>query len=231
MGSRKQEGLQMMLPHLKAGGYLKAGNTPGLFKHESNSIVFCLIVDDFGVKYTKKQDAEHLQGHLKTHYVITEDWKGENFIGLSLKWDYNNCTIDLSIKGYVQKALQQFEHEKLKWPQHAPSKWTAPQYGTAIQMAQPEDKSPPLDKTGIKFLMKVVRTFLYYTRAVDLIMQVALGTIAAAQANGTEATMDAAVHLLNYAAFHPEAVLHFSKSDMKLHIVGDASYASKPKAR
>jgi hypothetical protein len=98
-------------------------------------------------------------------------------------------------------------------------------------MAEPEDQSPPLDKQGIKFLMKVVGTFLYYARAVDLTMQVALGTIAAAQANGTEATVDAAIHLLNYAATHPDAVLRFTKSDMKLHIVSNTSYVSEPKAR
>jgi hypothetical protein len=49
-----------LLPRLAAGGYKEAGTTPGLFKHETNSIIFCLIVDDFGVKYIKKQDAEHL---------------------------------------------------------------------------------------------------------------------------------------------------------------------------
>jgi hypothetical protein len=76
-----------LLPCPKAGGYKEVGNTSGLFKHESNSIVFCLIVDGFRVQYTKKQDAEHPRDLLKTHYVITEDWKDENFIGLNLKWD------------------------------------------------------------------------------------------------------------------------------------------------
>jgi hypothetical protein len=48
-------------------------------------------------------------------------------------------TMDLSIKDYVQKALQHFEHDKPKRPQHVPSKWTAPQYSATIQMAEPED--------------------------------------------------------------------------------------------
>ena len=38
-------------------------------------------------------------------------------------------------------------------------------------------------------------------------MLVALGTIAAAQTKGTEATMEAAVQLLNYAATHLDATL------------------------
>jgi hypothetical protein len=56
-----------LLPSLAAGGYKEAGTTPELFKHKINSIIFCLIVDDFGVKYTKKEDAEQIQGLLKIH--------------------------------------------------------------------------------------------------------------------------------------------------------------------
>ena len=43
--------------------------------------------------------------------------------------------------------------------------------------------------------------------------------------------MEAAVHLLNYAATHPDATVRFRASDMILHIHSDASYLSKPKAR
>jgi hypothetical protein len=62
-------------------------------------------------------------------------------------------------------------------------------------------------------------------------MLVALGTLASAQTKSTEATMDAAVHLLNYAATHPEATVRFRRSDMILHIHSDASYLSEPQAR
>jgi hypothetical protein len=43
--------------------------------------------------------------------------------------------------------------------------------------------------------------------------------------------MQACVHLLNYAATHPEAVVRYHASDMILHIASDASYLSEPKAR
>jgi len=62
-------------------------------------------------------------------------------------------------------------------------------------------------------------------------MLVALGTLASQQAKGTEATMDALVHLLNYAATHPEAKIRYHASDMVLHIVSDASYLSASEAR
>jgi hypothetical protein len=39
------------------------------------------------------------------------------------------------------------------------------------------------------------------------------------------------VHLLNYAATHPDAILPYKGSEMVLHIHSDASYLSAPEAR
>lgn len=74
-------------------------------------------------------------------------------------------------------------------------------------------------------------TFLFYGRAVDNTMLVALGTVAAAQTHGTETTMDTVVQLLNYAATHPDAAIRFYGSDMILYVHSDASYLSEPNAR
>jgi hypothetical protein len=62
-------------------------------------------------------------------------------------------------------------------------------------------------------------------------MLVALGTIAAQQPNGTEATAAAIVHLLDYAATHPDAIIRYRASDMILKVHSDAFYLSTPKAR
>ena len=63
-----------------------------------------LVVDNFGVKYKGKEHAQHLAAALKQHYEVTTDWKGELFIGVNLTWDYKNCTVQLSMPNYVQKA-------------------------------------------------------------------------------------------------------------------------------
>ena len=47
-----------------------------------------LIVDDFGVKFTSKTDAQHLVTHINKIYVTTVDWDGAIFSGYHLKWDY-----------------------------------------------------------------------------------------------------------------------------------------------
>ena len=49
-----------LIPRLKAAGYYQAKHTPGLFRHKTKPVMFCLIVDDFGVQYTGKEHAEHL---------------------------------------------------------------------------------------------------------------------------------------------------------------------------
>lgn len=133
--------------------------------------------------------------------------------------------------GYVEKALQRFQHITPTWPQHAPHAWIPPQYGATTQLTNPIDDSPNLDKTQTKRLQQIIGVFLYYGRALDLTMLVALGTLAAAQAEGTQATIAACTQLLNYAATHPDAVLRYTASDMVLHIHSDASYLSESKAR
>ena len=49
-----------LIKHLQLHGYTCTGFTPGLFKHEKLDTMFSLVVDEFGVKYTHKNDALHL---------------------------------------------------------------------------------------------------------------------------------------------------------------------------
>ena len=56
----------------------------GLWRHKTRPITFTLVVDDFGVKYTTEEDAQHVVSVLRQHYDITEDWKGERYIGMYL---------------------------------------------------------------------------------------------------------------------------------------------------
>jgi hypothetical protein len=62
-------------------------------------------------------------------------------------------------------------------------------------------------------------------------MLISLNAIAAAQKNGTQATVQALVHFLNYCVTHPDATLPYRASDMILHIHSDATYLNETKAR
>ena len=74
-------------------------------------------------------------------------------------------------------------------------------------------------------------TILYYARAVDGTMLVALSAIASDQADPTKNTMKRAKLFLDYAASHPDAILTFSSSNMVLCVHSDASYLTEPKSR
>ena len=74
--------------HLKSSGYVPCKYTPGLFTHISRKISFVLCVDDFGVKYTNKADAQHLLTCLEQLYKCTTYWEGKLFLGMTLNWNY-----------------------------------------------------------------------------------------------------------------------------------------------
>ena len=80
---------------LELFGYHECNNTPGLWYHETKSITFTLVNDDFGVKYVDKSDVDHLIASLKENYALTVDWNGNLYCGISLDWDYVNRWVDI----------------------------------------------------------------------------------------------------------------------------------------
>ena len=227
-GRIANEQLQRFLaPH----GYRPVPITPGLWKHDTRDLAFSLVVDDFGVKYTSTSDAKHLMSVLRQHYTVSEEWDGARYVGLTLNWDYDARTCDISMPGYVERALQRFSHPPPTRPQDSPHAWQKPNYGAKTQYAATPDQTPVLDAANQKLVQEVIGVFLYYARAVDSTMLAALGTLATQQTKGTQATLRALTQFLNYAATHPDASVRFVASDMVLWADSDASYLSAPNAR
>ncbi len=52
-------------------GYYKSTYTLGLWWHKTQSIMFTLVVDNFGVKYDNKSDVDHLIATIKKDYSLT----------------------------------------------------------------------------------------------------------------------------------------------------------------
>jgi hypothetical protein len=61
-------------------GYIPSKFTPGLFTHKTRNIAFSLVLDDFGVKYEKKEDMDHLVKMLGDQYPIKADLKAELYL-------------------------------------------------------------------------------------------------------------------------------------------------------
>ena len=219
---------QLLARNLGPVGYYQARHTPGLWLHASRPISFVLVVDDFAVKYTGQEHADHLLKALRDHYeAVTVDWKAERYIGIQLKWDYERRTAQLSMPGYVDKILQKHQHPKPKYPVHAPHKHAEVQYGRKVQLVAPPDESPALPPAGIKRIQQVVGALLYHSRAVDSTTGVALSTLASEQSRATERTNEKLHQLLDYCATHPNATLQYKASDMILKIHSDAAFGNE----
>ena len=177
-----------LVPYLAEHGYIQSKFTAGLFSHVTRPISFCLVVDDFGVKYVGKEHALHLQKVIADKYAMTTDWSGNLYVGITLNWDYDKRTVDLSMPGYIERALARFAHPAPTRPEYAPHDWNKPQYGAPVQLTTEPDTSAALSKQGIKLVQEIVGVLLYFARAIDCTMLVALGDIAAAQTKSTEHT-------------------------------------------
>ena len=135
--------------HLAPFGYFPVSQTPGLWRHVDRRTTFTLAVDDFGIKFFSQTDANHLFDALVTKYALTKDWSGSSYLGFKIDWNYDAGYGDLSMPGYVHKALLTLRHPPPTRPQHSSHRWTAPVYGQKTQLAS-TDLSPLLNKLGIK---------------------------------------------------------------------------------
>jgi hypothetical protein len=158
----KQAGLlanQLLQTRLAPFGYYPARHTPGLWLHKTRHISFTLIVDDFAVTYVGKQQAEHLRNAL-LRTELTTDWTATVYSGMTLKWDYEKRTCDISMPGYVSNVLSKFQHDSPTHPQHTPSWYVTPVYGAKTQYAT-KDETPPLTAQQCLTIQNVTGSVLY----------------------------------------------------------------------
>jgi hypothetical protein len=149
---------------------------------------------------------------------------------MTLKWDYDKSTCDISMHGYVSNVLSKFQHDAPKHPRHTPSRYVTPVYGAKTQYAT-KDETSPLTAQQCITIQKVTRSVLYYARAVDPTVLMPINDIATEQTKATEKTQAATNQMLDYLATHPDATIRYHTSDMILHIHSDASYLSVSNAR
>jgi hypothetical protein len=105
----KQAGIiayQQLKTHLTTYNYYPVEHTPSLWRHCTCSTAFCLVVDDFGVKYVGKADFEHLEQALSAKYTCSTGWTGSLYCGLTIKWNYpaQPRHVDVSMSVYITAA-------------------------------------------------------------------------------------------------------------------------------
>jgi hypothetical protein len=200
---------KLLQKRLKPHGYYECINTPGLWHHATRPITFSLVVDYFEVKYVGKEHAGHLINCLKEEtYKLTKDWTRDLYFGILLQWDYKAQNLDISMPGYIKKQLLKYEHIMGR-VQHCPYAPEPKKYGAKAQYPLPQDNSRKLTNNEIKQVQKNVGSILYYARAVDMTVLMALSSIAREQMKGTKRTLEKAYQVLDYLVSHPDAVVRF----------------------
>ena len=175
--------------------------------------MFFLLVDGFGVGYFGKRHAIHLKQDLSEHYELTESWKGDLYYGINLEWNYDpiwaKITVRLTMDNYIANLRVKYDHPDTRNPQHSPYKHAPIIYGTKVQYTAEDDDSPPLDADDILRVQSIVGALLFYGRAVDNKLLVALSKLGQQQAAATQATNDAFCSSLTTYPPTPEMALIF----------------------
>jgi hypothetical protein len=124
---------ELLQRRLALDGYRPTEHTHGVWKHETRPVWFSLVVDDFGIKYIGRDNAEHLMASIKNNYDFSSKWTGSAYCGLKLDWDYIKGIVDLSMPICIEEALQKYQHPAPTHPEHAPHQWNLPVYGAKTQ--------------------------------------------------------------------------------------------------
>ena len=159
-----------LVAFLKPHGYTPCPLTHGLWRHHTRDIVFSLIVDNFGVRYTNRSDADH-------------------------QLDYTNRTCGMSMPGCIDRALQRFNMFLQQNPSTLPTRGNAPTL--APKPNSPAlSPTPPLHLTlpTKNSILKVLGTLLFYARAIDFTMLTVIREFATEQTQATKTTMDKQAH-------------------------------------
>ena len=107
-----------------------------------------------------------------------------------MAWNYESRFVDTSMQTYVGNKLTRYSHKTPNRKQYTPYAPAPVLYGKASQdMPETKKAPPPLDaKVKVRF-QKVVGSFLYYGRAVDMTISASLSKIAEEQSNPAENTI------------------------------------------
>jgi hypothetical protein len=183
------------------------------------------------VKYVNQEVADHLIKVIAQRYPMTVDKEVTQYIGLTIEWDYKKRTARISMPEYLQKTFTKFNHVAPTKIQNSPHLHVATKYGAKVQYAMHNDTFPQLSPEETKHVQAGAGTLLYYARAVDPTILLALSSIASEQAKPTEQTKQNVTQLLDYCATQEEAIISYNASKMILAVHSNAGYCNKRNAR
>ncbi len=211
-------------------GYYEAHSTPGLWKHKWCPIQFCLIVDDFGVEYVGIEHFNHLSTLLKKYHQIQTNMAGNKIVGIKVQWDFPVQRVRIDMRTYIDTLLLTLDWPKPRKPQLSPFIAMPIAYGQKTQLTPEKDTSATLSPERLLRVQEIIELLLYYARAMDNKLLVALNAIAARQFKVTIRTEQLIHTLLDYVAMYPSYGIVYRASNMVLCAHADAGYLNKTKS-
>jgi hypothetical protein len=217
----------LLCSRLEVEGYYESASTPGLWCHKWHPIQFCLIVDDFGVEYVGIEHFNNLLDLLKKYHGVQFNMTGDKFAGINIKWDYAGRRCHISMEGYIESLLIKFEHPCPTKPRLSAYKCAPIAYGIKAQLTPETDTSELLDDYQKQRIQEIIDSLLYYARAVDNKLLVALSAIAVRQSKATVATKITVGLFLDYVATYPNDSIVYRASNMMLCAHSDAGFLNE----
>lgn len=126
------------------------------------------------------------------------DRSGSKYAGITLNWNYQHRTVDLSLPNYISTVLFKYDHPKPSKRQDSPHYCVSSSFGSNTQKSFPDDNSDFLTYLETKRIQQIVGSLLFYEREVDLTLHVALISVARQQSKATLQTKRSINQLLDY---------------------------------
>jgi hypothetical protein len=151
--------ITQLVPH----GYRPCTHTHGLCWHDTKPITFTLVVDDFGIKYLGKLNADHLLNALKENYEVTEYWAGKLYCGMVYLWtgimiiERWTCQCQGKLQTHSTNYSTNSQTGHNTHLIHLVHRNMAPQPNSLQQFSTP----PLLTPQGIEQIQQVVSALLY----------------------------------------------------------------------
>ena len=98
-------GHDLLEEQINKEGYFQSKIIPGFWKHKDRALQSTLIVNDFGIKYIKREDLDHLIQTLEKYYSVVVDLEGKECIKINLDLNYDDGKVHFSMHPYLTKAL------------------------------------------------------------------------------------------------------------------------------
>jgi hypothetical protein len=131
------------------------------------------------VEYVVIEHFNFLLNILKKYHGVQFNMAGNKLTGITIKWDYPGKHCQISMPGYIDSLISKLKHPHPSILQLSPYACLPISYGAKTQFAPDNDALELLDDARKQCIQEIVCSLLYYARAVDNKLLVALSANAA----------------------------------------------------